>query len=503
MPACSPGPGVGRWLQVAGGRLDELRAPLAPALAIGFTSTVRRGLTARMVVASGLLALIVGGVFVVLLVAIDDEQEASDLSRHSQRVLVAANQVERLVVDLETGERGFVLTGEESFLQPWTAAQAALPETTRQLLQLTRVPSQHARAEGIAAAIDSYLHDYSLPLVDAARRGDASVSSVATAQAGRQRVDALRAQFDELRTAERDLATSRQNRAESTTRRAIIVAVAGLAGSVLLILFVAGYLTRAIVLPVRRAAAMAGRLASGDLSVRMPETGVAEIGQLERSFNTMARSLEAGRADLTASRARLVAAGDEARRRIERDLHDGTQQRLVSLGLELRAAEAMVPAGADDLREQLSRAASGLVGAVEDLQDLSRGIHPAILSKGGLAAAIKALARRSAVPVEVDVRVDRRLPEPVEVAAYYVVSESLTNAAKHARASLIRVDVDNLDGMVRLAVSDDGVGGADPERGSGLVGLRDRVEAVGGGMAISSPPGGGTALVATMPAGAA
>jgi signal transduction histidine kinase len=244
---------------------------------------------------------------------------------------------------------------------------------------------------------------------------------------------------------------------------------------------------------------MAGRLARGDLTVRMPETGVGEIGTLERSFNTMASSLESSRAELIASRARVVAAADQERRRIERDLHDGTQQRLVSLGLELRAAEAMVPPGSDELRAQLSRAAQGLANAVEDLQEISRGIHPAILSKGGLEAALKALARRSAVPVELDVRVDRRLPVGAEVAAYYVVSEALTNATKHAEASLVRVDVVAADSVVRLDVDDDGVGGADPHLGTGLVGLRDRVEAVGGRMEVDSPPGGGTSLLVTIP----
>jgi signal transduction histidine kinase len=214
----------------------------------------------------------------------------------------------------------------------------------------------------------------------------------------------------------------------------------------------------------------------------------------------MAASLEASRAELTASRARVVAAGDEARRRIERDLHDGTQQRLVSLGLEVRAAEAMVPPGSDELRAHLARTAEGLAGAVEDLQEVSRGIHPAILSKGGLAAALKALARRSAVPVDLVVNLDRAVPERVEVAVYYVVSEALTNAAKHANASLVRVDLEGSDGVVTLAVSDDGVGGADPGHGSGLVGLLDRVEAAGGRMEIASPPSGGTSLLVTIPA---
>jgi signal transduction histidine kinase len=452
-----------------------------------------------MVLASGLLALIVGGAFAALLVALDNEAEASDRSRHAQLVLSAASDLERLVVDLETGERGFVITGDEGFLEPWTAAQASLPAATSELERLARGPVQHARAERITAQIDSYLRDYSVPVVAAARRGDPSAVSLTTALDGRRRVDALRADFDQLRVTERDLAARQQDRVDAATRRAVVAAVTGLVGSVLLILFFAAYLTRAIVLPVRRASVMAGRLAGGDLTVRMPETGVAEIGALERSFNTMAASLDASRAELTASRARVVAAGDDARRRIERDLHDGTQQRLVSLGLEVRAAEAMVPPGSDELRAHLAGTAEGLAGAVEDLQEVSRGIHPAILSKGGLAAALKALARRSAVPVDLVVKLDRAVPERVEVAVYYVVSEALTNAAKHANASLVRVDLEGSDGVVTLAVSDDGVGGADPGRGSGLVGLLDRVEAAGGRMEIASPPGGGTSLLVTIP----
>jgi signal transduction histidine kinase len=335
--------------------------------------------------------------------------------------------------------------------------------------------------------------------VDAARRGEPSASSITTAEEGRRRVDALRAEFDELRTAERALASNRRERASAATDRAIAAAIGGLVGSVVLILVVGGYLARAIVLPVRRAAAMAERLAGGDLSVRMPETGVAEIGQLERSFNAMALSLDAGRTELSASRARVVAAGDEARRRIERDLHDGTQQRLVSLGLDLRAAAAMVPPGGDELRAHLARTADGLAGAVEDLQEMSRGIDPAILSRGGLGAALKTLARRSAVPVERDVRLDAPLPDAVEVTVYYVVSEALTNAAKHADASLVQVRLDAAHGLARLTIRDDGIGGADPEQGSGLVGLRDRVEAAGGTIEVGSPPGDGTTLAVTIP----
>jgi signal transduction histidine kinase len=204
-------------------------------------------------------------------------------------------------------------------------------------------------------------------------------------------------------------------------------------------------------------------------------------------------------AQLTASRARIVAAGDEARRRFERDLHDGAQQRLVSMGLKLRSAEASVPPDLGSVREQLAEIVDGLTGVFHDLQEISRGIHPAILSRGGLGPALRTLARRSSVPVELRLDVDQRLPDSVEVAAYYIVAESLTNAAKHAQASEVRVTVDTDGPNVRLSIRDDGIGGANSGRGSGLIGLRDRAEALGGHLQISSPTGSGTSLQATIP----
>jgi signal transduction histidine kinase len=203
--------------------------------------------------------------------------------------------------------------------------------------------------------------------------------------------------------------------------------------------------------------------------------------------------------ELTASRARIIAAADDARRRIERDLHDGAQQRLVSLGLEMRTAEASLPPGLHSLKEQISHLVTGLAGISADLQEISRGIHPAILSKGGLGPALKTLARRSSVPVELDVGVDQRLPDSVEVAAYYVVAETLTNAAKHARASEITVRVKADGANLHLLIRDDGIGGADSAKGSGLTGLVDRVEALGGQMTISSQPGTGTSLAVKIP----
>ncbi|GII33917.1 hypothetical protein Pmi06nite_73590 [Planotetraspora mira] len=202
------------------------------------------------------------------------------------------------------------------------------------------------------------------------------------------------------------------------------------------------------------------------------------------------------RAELTASRARIIAAADESRRRIERDLHDGAQQRLVTLGLELRKAEAMAP---PYLKALLSHTVEGLAGAADDLQELSRGLHPAMLSKGGLCPALKMLARRSSVPVELNVSDVGPQPERVEAGVYYVVSEALTNAAKHAKASIVHIDLTVDDTAVRLCIRDDGIGGADPRNGSGLIGLKDRVAVIGGEMEITSPVGSGTSLVVTIP----
>jgi PAS domain S-box-containing protein len=211
------------------------------------------------------------------------------------------------------------------------------------------------------------------------------------------------------------------------------------------------------------------------------------------------RKLEGSQAELAASRARIVTAADQTRQRIERDLHDGVQQRLVSLALDQRQAEAMVPAELSELRAQLSRVSDGLAGVMEELQEISRGIHPAVLSRGGLTAALKTLARRSAVPVVLEIRAETRLPEPVEVAAYYIVSEALTNTAKHADASEVHILVEARDGVLRLSIRDDGIGGADPSRGSGLIGLTDRVDALGGTIEVTSPAGKGTTLRVTLP----
>jgi signal transduction histidine kinase len=225
------------------------------------------------------------------------------------------------------------------------------------------------------------------------------------------------------------------------------------------------------------------------------ETRLAEFTDLAGTAIANAEAHET----LTASRAKIVATADATRSRIERNLHDGAQQRLVSLTLDLRAAQAGLPPGTGGVAQQLDRIAAGMEGLLDDLREIARGLHPAILAERGLCPALKTLARRSAVPVDLDIQVDRRLPQPVEIAAYYAVSEALTNAAKHARATAVLIEVAEGDGVLDIRVRDNGRGGADFSHGSGLTGLRDRAEALGGHLQLDSPPGAGTTLEIELP----
>jgi signal transduction histidine kinase len=232
-----------------------------------------------------------------------------------------------------------------------------------------------------------------------------------------------------------------------------------------------------------------------------PEPMPDETEQRIAAFTELAAtaiSNAQAREELAASRKRVVAAADEMRRKIERNLHDGTQQRLVTLALELRSAYdncSELPA----VRGQLSHIAEELAGLLEELREISHGVHPAVLSQAGLGPALRSLARRSALPVKMEADVAGRLPEPVEAAAYYVVSEALANAAKHSGASAVQVQATMSEGALRVRVSDDGAGGAEETRGSGIVGLRDRVEAAGGTMVLASPPGRGTVISVELP----
>ena len=258
----------------------------------------------------------------------------------------------------------------------------------------------------------------------------------------------------------------------------------------------AGY-TSAIGSPIVVEGHLWGAISAASTEGLMPPESEERLASFTELVATAIANAESSE-ELAASRRRIVAAWDDARRRIERDLHDGVQQQLVSLGLELGTMKVDPPTG-DALKEQLAYVTAGVGSVLEALVETARGIHPAILSQGGLAAALRALARRSAVPVELHAQIEAPLPDDVEVAAYFVAAETLTNAAKHAHASVVHTELKSDEGILTLTVRDDGVGGADPSGGSGLVGLQDRVEALGGTITIDSSAGSGTNVVVTLP----
>lgn len=621
---------------------------------------MRGGLITRLVVVTMTLAVIVTSAFVFLLVAMARVDRARDVAVNSAEEAYAARDVRRALGDMETSERGFLITGEESFLKPWESGRQRISERLSRLRAIVDDPEQAGRAEQLERDALSYMNDYSIPIVEAARRGEPWVRSLATSEDGKRRMDSLRHLLDDFLSTEYVDSSEQQAIADSLYRRASIVAGVGLVLSVVVTGMSAVYLAREVVSPVRRTARMAERLAAGDLEARVPQTGTGDIGVLERNFNSMAESLQQNQAelgrlneeqmalrhvatlvaegspanevfsavatevgllvraditrllhfesdgtatvsgtwartsdpvpegariaigetvaahvrqtrmparrtevsppnlpagtysavgapiivggtlwgaitalsrieqplrddtevrmgeftdlvgtaianaqahsDLVASRARIVAAADESRRRIERDLHDGIQQRLITLALKLRTIDSDL-ADAAPVREPLAALDAELIEAVDELREVSRGIHPAVLTEGGLGPALRALARRSPVPVELSVDVGTRLPPTVEAAAYYVAAESLTNVAKHANASVVELSAELDDAHLAVAIRDDGAGGADASRGSGLIGLIDRVEALGGTLVCDSPKGMGTTVSIEIPWG--
>jgi PAS domain S-box-containing protein len=229
----------------------------------------------------------------------------------------------------------------------------------------------------------------------------------------------------------------------------------------------------------------------------LPADTEARLGAFSELVSLAVASAQA-REDLSASRARLVKAGDEQRRKLERNLHDGAQQRLVSLALTIRLARRQLDSNGETAAASLERAAGELDLALEELRELARGLHPAALTEQGLGPALSGEAKRLAIDVELSAP-DDRLPENIEATAYYIVSEALTNVAKHAEATKAKVDMTVAGKALKFEVTDDGRGGADPSAGSGILGLRDRAEAVGGTLFVISPPGKGTIVTAQLP----
>ena len=634
-------------------------------------SEPRGGLTRRIVFASGIVVLLAIGAYALLFAVIIDLRDSASIATRSKAIQSSANRLERLVTDLETDVRGFIITGDSRLLAPLDDAQADTVAEGRTLVRLTAKgdPDQAERARQIVRDTETYVRDYSVPLAKEIRKNPGSARSLATIAEGEQRLQPLRARFDRFMATQTGLIESDENRSSTDAVQATIIAAAGASGALLLLLLFSGYLTRAILRPVRRTSAMASDLAGGDLSVRIPEISRNDVGVLERTFNVMAGSLQADRQqlrrvveeqgalrriatliargvspaeiftavaselgriqgmeyavvnrfepglvatavghwtspgapdimppvagrwpvedqsaaakiiqtlhparvntdhatstigvwsrvhgiryvvgcpitvggrlwgmiavfsldtepppedteerllrfvellataianaenrnELLASSARIVAASDEARRRIERNLNTGPQRRLTALGEELRVTQATIDPDLNGLREHLAKTVRGLDNVLDDLREISRGLHPATLSRSGLSNALEALTQRSEVPARLDARIDRHVPDHIQVAIYYTVSEALTNVAKYSHATLVHIELTVEDTTLRLRVTDDGIGGADPTRGSGLLGLKDRIESLGGTMKVVSPSGGGTSLLIEVP----
>ncbi|MFJ6984566.1 MULTISPECIES: CHASE3 domain-containing protein [unclassified Streptomyces] len=444
------------------------------------------------IAASVLLGLLIGLAFAVLLWAVADANSATSARRASRTALVEAGTMQQLVSDLETGERGFLITGREEFLRPWQTARAAFPAEARRFTDTATSPGQRRSARQITQNIRALLTDYSIPLVEAARRGDPAASSLATAAEGERRVDALRDRFERYTVTERAKLAAREDAAGTNGRRAVIAAGVGVAASTVLVAAFTLFQHRAVVRPVREAATAAGRLADGDLGVRITPSRVAEIGTLGTSFNTMAASLRD-------SRRRVLESVEAVHRRTARDLHDGAQQRLVGLMIGLRLAREEISDEESCVAELLDRSIAEAQTAIDELRELASGIYPFVLTSKGLTAAVRDLADRCPVPAAVSGGCDRNISSAVESNAYFIVAEAVTNAVKHARATRIDISLD-LDEDLRIGVVDDGVGGVGEHApGHGLTGLADRVAAFGGSLVIESPPGRGTTVLVRIP----
>ncbi|MEV0716956.1 histidine kinase [Asanoa sp. NPDC050611] len=440
---------------------------------------MRIGLLGRVLFGAGVPTAVAAAAFGIMLGSIGDVRESQGRVATSQEAVIAAEGLSRAVGDVALAQRGRLLGVADSAAAELAAADRVRAQSAALADLDLRGAGEQSRVVDLTAASDAYL-----------RRSQRGADPAAVLRAAvDHRLDAFLAQ-------ERVVAAEQERAAATATTRAVTAAGIGLAASLVAVVLVGIYLTRTVSLPIRRAGAVARRFARGDLDARLVTTGVGEVGDLERALNAMAAGLASARAELTASRARIVAADFRVRRSIERDLHDGLQQRLVALALDLRALRAEAP---ESLRAEVDEVAAGLVAATEELRDFVHGIQPAALTESGLGAALRTLGRRAALPVEVRVDLADRLPADVESAAYYVVSEALTNATKHARASYVEVSAAVAGGALEVVVRDDGVGGADRAAGTGLVGLADRVEALGGRLSVASPAGAGTTLTATIP----
>ena len=399
---------------------------------------MRGGLTARMLAASGVLALVVGAAFALLILQIRDLRDSADLSARAAEVSVSANELERLAVDLQTGMRGFVITGDERFLEPLVNARAQLPAIERELERLTLDAGQRTTLREIIREIHAYDDEFVTPVVAAARSNVERGRQLVVDGEGKRRMDAIRGDFAGFFAAQRDVTAARQDRERTASWRAIGLGLLGLAGSALLILAFAGYLQRAIVRPVRGVSVAAGRLSAGDLTARVPAGGPHEVGELGRSFNAMAASLEESRDELESQNVEL----EHQQAELEHQ-----QAELAGANDELEAQQAELEAALSELGEEKQRVdafysfGKRLAGESEvlalgrtilsELADLADAEIGTVYSVGDEEGALRLLATRGLDP--------ERRPEalrPGEGLAGRALAERRVVAASHGEAGL-------------------------------------------------------------------
>jgi len=376
-----------------------------------------------------------------------------------------------------------------------TAADAHLAEVEAEQAALRRIAALLARSVPAEEVFDAVVDEVrSLMGVEAAGLGRYEADKTATVLAVSAEADAwVLLPGDKLSTEGRNITAL----VLRTGRPARVDDLKGTGGEDVRRFREAG--VRSVVgAPVQLRERVWGLLGVYSMHRRLPPETEARLADFAALVASALANVQAW-SELEASRVRIIRAADEARRRVERDLHDGAQQRILTVALKAQMLAESQAAQTAGLDAELLSLGVELDGVLEELRTLASGLHPAALSHGGLAPALRTLARRSLVPVVLDVRLPGGVAESVEVAAYYVVAETLTNTTKHAEASRIDVTVELRDGRLWVCVRDDGVGGADPARGSGLEGLKDRIEAFGGTMTLDSPSGGGTTLVAQLP----
>jgi signal transduction histidine kinase len=489
---------------------------------------MKRSITTRMLVASGALALLVGAAFVLLVLAIREQRDSGRLAVRSQESIAAGTGLEKLVIDLETGVRGYVASGRESFLEPWRAARRDYPGQSRRLMGLLAdKPRQQAAATRITAAIDDYVDLYSIPMIELARDDPAVARSVIVNGTGRDRVADIRAQFRRLFDAERALAASRERGAESRSRSAILLGVAGFGVTMGLTLLLAAYLSRSIVRPVQRVATGAEKIAGGDLDARVPDQGPDEIGYLGRAFNSMASSLVKSRDEVAERTAEL----ERSNRELEQyaavtshDLKEPLQTVSLYAGLLDRQHGQDLSEQGRQYLETILTSTEHMRTLIRDLLEYSRIGHGTLRPERVETDPLVDRALRD-LAAKIDEKHARVTADPLPVVDAdpkqlgQVFQNLLSNALKFSDGEepCVHVGATPENGAWRFSVKDNGIGidPAQAERifkpfarvgggfegtGIGLAICQKIVEHHGGRIWVDSRPGAGSTFHFTVPA---